>query len=120
MKTTALMITKTLTFQPEDPPRPLGKYVFQRVAPGRGNVTTRTRRDLQIRVHVIPFDPMTPAQIARRDLFRAAVARWRAPVGDDMARWKRIALNRSIPVFNAALSDILRNYHLDGLVLVKN
>lgn len=116
----ALLITKTLTFKPADPLLPLGKYVFQRVRPGYGNLPDRPALDLQLRRHVIPIDPKTAAQMARRALFAAAVARWRAPIGDDMERWKTNAQNRSIPVFNAAVSDVLRNYHLDGGLLVKN
>ncbi len=115
-----LLITKTLTFKPDDPTLPLGKYVFQRVRPGLGNLPDRPHLDLQLRRHVIPTDPQTIAQIARRDLFRAAVARWRAPLPGDLDRWKTTAQNRSIPVFNAALSDVLLNYHLDGGLLVKN
>ena len=115
-----LLITKTLTFKPDDPALPFGKYVFQRVAPGKGNLPDRKALDLQLRRHVIPIDPMTPAQIARRDLFRAAVARWRAPMGDDLDRWELIAQKRSIPLFNACLSDILKNWHLEGAILVKN
>ena len=115
-----LLITKTLTFKPDNPLLPHGKYVFQRVAPGKGNLPDRPALDLQLRRHVIPLDPMTPAQIARRDLFRAAVARWRSPIGDDMDRWHLIARRRSIPLFNACLSDILKNWHLESGVLVKN
>lgn len=114
-----MTITKTLTFQPTNPPRPHGKYVFQRVAPGRGNVAGRPAWDLQLRAHVIPIDPMTPAQIARRDHFRAAVALWHASTNQDKEQWKKTAQNRSIPVFNACLSDLLRNYILVDGVLVK-
>lgn len=32
----------------------------------------------QIRAHVIPFDPQTPAQIARRTAFQTAMANWSA------------------------------------------
>lgn len=115
-----LLITKTLTFKPDDPLLPFGKYVFQRVRPGFGNLPDRPRLDLQLRRHVVPTDPKTVAQMARRALFAAAVARWRAPMAGDLDRWSNDAQNRAIPVFNAALSDVLRNYHLSGGVLVKN
>ena len=116
----ALLITKTLTFTPDDPPRPFGKYVFQRVKPGLGNISGRSGLDLQLRAHVIPLDPKTPAQLARRALFAAAVGRWRSPLAGDMERWEKTAQNRSIPVFNAALSDVLSNFHLVEGVLVPN
>ena len=116
----ALLITKTLTFTPTNPPRPHGKYVFQRVAPGKGNIAGRPAWDLQLRAHVIPVDPQTPAQVARRDHFRAAVAFWHASTAQDREQWKKTAENRSIPVFNAALSDLLQNYnYVDGLLVKK-
>jgi hypothetical protein len=120
MNPKSLLITKTLTFKPTNPPRPQGKYVFQRVRPGLGNVAGFPGAYLQLRAHVIPFDPKTPAQIARRDLMRAAVARYRTPEGDDLIRWKKIARARNIPLFNAACSDILRNFTLQGGNLVPN
>lgn len=120
LKNTLLLITQSLTFTPDNPPRPHGRYTFQRVRPGLGNVPSRPSLDLQLRRHVVPLDPKTPAQIARRDLMRAAVARWRASTSQDKAEWKIIAQNRSISVFNAAISDTLNNYHLDGGLLVKN
>lgn len=115
-----LTITKTLTFEPEELGLPFGKYVFQRVAPGRGNVPGRPRADLQLRRHVIPADPETPAQIARRDLFRAAVERWHARTPSDLDHWKQTAHKKRIPLFNACLSDTLKHYHLENGVLVHN
>ena len=116
----ALLITKPLTFAPTNPPRPLGKYVFQRVRPGFGNVTGRKARDLQLRLHVIPLAPMPAAQLARRALMAAAVTRWHASTDQDKAEWKINAQNRSISVFNASISDTLKNYHLEAGILVKN
>lgn len=120
MKTPHLLITQSLNFEPVDPPRPAGRYTYQRVKPGLGNVTGRQERDLQLRTHVIPFDPMTPAQIARRDLMRAAVAFWHVATSQDKEAWKITAQKRQISVFNACVSDVLKNYHLDGGLLVKN
>lgn len=116
----ATLITGTLTFKPNDPTLPLGKYVFQRVAKGQGNLPDRPTLDLQLRRHVIPLDPMTPAQLARRALMAAAVARWRARTSADLERWAPIAKNKNIPLFNACCSDTLKNYHLVGGILVEN
>jgi hypothetical protein len=120
LKKNVLDIRGSINLIDAGPGRLPGRYVFQKTAPGLGNIPGFPAADRQMRRHVVPLDPMTASQIARRDLFRAAVARWRAPVGDDMQRWKIIAENRSIPVFNACLSDILSNYHLSGGLLVKN
>lgn len=104
-----LLITGTLTFKPANPLLPKAKYVFQRVAPGAGNLTERPGLDLQMRRHVIPVDPMTPAQLARRALMAAAVARWHATPPQDRQQWAGLAKSRSISLFNASVSDYLKN-----------
>lgn len=104
-----LLITGTLTFDPPDPLKPAGKYVFQRVAPGKGNLPGHPAFDLQLRRHVIPFDPMTPAQLARRALLAAAVARWHATAPAERQQWAGIAKQRKISLFNASVSDYLKN-----------
>lgn len=114
-----LLITKTLRFTPKDPPRLAGRYTYQRVAPGLGNVAANTERGLQLRRHVIPLDPKTPAQIARRALMRAAVTFWRSSTSLEKAKWERDAKNRSISIFNACVSDIMTNYTLVAGVLTK-
>jgi len=115
-----LLITGTLIIVPPGTSLPPRKMVFQRVRRGLGNLPDKSNTGHQLRAHVIPFDPKSAAQIARRDLMRAAVTRYRSPVGDDLTRWKRIATARNIPLFNAACSDILRNYTLQGGTLVPN
>jgi len=115
----ALLITKTLTFTPNNPPRPFGRYVFQRVRPGLGNLPGFPHLALQLRAHVIPIDPKTAAQMARRDLMRAAVARWHTSTDQDKAQWKINAQDRSISVFNSCISDTLRNFELIAGVLTK-
>jgi hypothetical protein len=119
-KTSALLITGTLTMIPPETTLPPKKMVFQRVKLGLGNLPDKSNTGHQLRTHVIPIDPKTAAQIARRDLMRAAVARYRTPIGDDLIRWKKIARARNIPLFNAACSDILRNYTLQNGNLVPN
>lgn len=116
---TSLLITKTLTFTPINPPRPFGRYVYQRVKPGAGNVSGYPGLTLQLRAHVIPLDPKTPAQIARRDLMRSAVARWHTLTTQDKDPYKITAEKRQITVFNAFISDTLKNWHLVGGVLVE-
>jgi hypothetical protein len=115
-----LLITGTLTFKPDDPLLPLGRYVFQRVTPGKGNLPERHALDLQLRRHVIPLDPKTAPQLGRRALMAAAVARWHATAPEDRQQWASAAKDRNIPLFYACVSDTLRNYHLEAGVLVKN
>lgn len=115
-----LELTGTLKFKPADPLLPLAKYTFQRTAPAKGNLKGFGLFDRQMRRHVIPLDPKTLSQVARRDLMRAAVARWHASTAQDKNQWKSDALNRAISVFNASIADTLKNYHLVNGVLVKN
>jgi len=60
---------------PESPPV---KKIAQRCGAGLGNVPGDTRRRQQIRAHVIPYDPKTAGQMARRAAFAAAMAEWAA------------------------------------------
>lgn len=115
-----LHITGTLKMTPPGTVEPPRKMVFQRVRPGLGNLPEFPGLALQLREHVIPADPRTPAQVARRNLMAAAVARWRARTPADVTAWTIISRARNIPLFNACCSDTLRNYHLDGGTLVKN
>ncbi len=102
-----LLITKTLTFKPDDPLLPFGKYVFQRVAPGKGNIPSRPALDLQLRRHVVPPDPRTPAQLARRDKMRQAVLIWHGLSDAEKLEWKARGTARRISGFNAFVSAVL-------------
>jgi hypothetical protein len=119
MKNSALLVTGTLTMTPPGTNLAPRKMVFQRVRQGLGNILGRPHADLQLRAHVVPADPKTTAQIARRDLMAAAVTRWHASTASDKSEWKIIAENRSISVFNACISDTLNNYELVAGILVK-
>lgn len=118
MKKTNLLITQTLNHAPTDPPRPMGKYVYQRVRPGLGNVASSPDASLQCRLHVVPLDPRTPAQLARRDHLRAAVVRWHETPVQDRGIWQALADRKNITLFNASVSDALTNYNLVGGILV--
>lgn len=120
MKKTAMLITGTLKMTPPGTVAPPVKMVFQRVRAGLGNAGKYGSMDVQLRQHVVPADPKTAAQMARRDLMRAAVARYRAMTGIDLDPFKKTAEKRRITVFNAVISDTLRNYHLSGGVLTPN
>ena len=120
MKKTAMLITGTLKMTPPGTVAPPVKMVFQRVRAGLGNAGKYGSMDVQLRQHVVPADPKTTAQMARRDLMRAAVARWHSMTTKDKDAFQKTAENRAITVFNAVISDTLRNYHLVGGTLTKN
>jgi hypothetical protein len=70
-----------------DPAQPPIKKVAQRVGLGLGNVPGDPARRQQIRAHVIPLDPKTPAQLARRAHFAAAMAAWASLDPSQRAAW---------------------------------
>jgi len=119
MPLNSLDLTGTLTLGPGLAPGLPGRYVYQRTAPGKGNLPGTGNFSKQLRRHVIPYDPATTAQMARRALMAAAVARWHASTDQDKAAWKINAQNRFISVFNACISDTLRNFELIAGVLTK-
>lgn len=110
MKSTlySLEIRGTIEFCPVEPPRPCGKYVFQGVKPGLGNVPNRKHKDLQLRRHVIPFDPKTPQQIMRRTAFRIAIYEWRALPLAQQIQWHEFGRGSRLPGYNRFLSWRLR------------
>lgn len=105
-----LSITGTLSFCPTNPPRPCGKYVYQRVAPGLGNVEGVPLDNLQLRAYVIPADPKTPAQLARRNLFSLAVSGWHSLTEEQRWAWRDAGARRNISSFNAYISAYLRAF----------
>ncbi len=86
----SLLPRGTLTFQREGDPGPL-KWVYQRVGKNFGNVPTRKKYDLQLRRHVVPLDPKTPAQLTQRGRMAAAVADWRLLTAADRTAYNRRA-----------------------------
>jgi len=85
----------------------LGLRVFQKTAPGRGNIPGDRTRSLQNRAYVIPFDPATPAQLARRAAFAAAVAAWHALSPPERAEYDARAKRMAISGFNLYLREVL-------------
>lgn len=104
-----LGIRGKLSFCPVNPPRPCGTYVYQRVRSGLGNVEGVAGDNLQLRAHVIPYDPKTAAQLARRALMAAAVALWHTFTPDEKKAWRAAGKARSLPGFNAWVSHYLRS-----------
>lgn len=85
------------------------KWVYQRVLKGCGNIPTRHPRDMQLRRHVIPDDPQTTAQLARRAVFAAAVAAWHALTPAERQAWAEQGKPRALPGYNWFISHYLRN-----------
>lgn len=84
------------------------KWVYQRVGKFFGNIPTRRRYGLQLRRHVIPADPQTPAQLARRQLFADAILAWRALSPAEKKEWTVRGRGRALPGYQFFLSTVLK------------
>lgn len=86
----------------------IGTRVYQRTAPGKGNISNGGRFDLQNRAHVAHANPNTPAQQAVRAKFRAGVAAWQAMPSEDKTYWKIEAHKIGLSGFNLFVSNHLK------------
>lgn len=80
------------------------KWVYQRTGHGFGNLGRRGPRDLQVRRYVIPKDPRTARQQARRAWFQRGVNMWQNMAYAEKAEWDAIGIPRSLPGYNAFIS----------------
>jgi hypothetical protein len=104
----ALIPTKTITITPTNPPRAHGKYVYQRVAKGVGNVVGYPHRALQLRRHVIPYDPKTSKQIRQRTHFKNAVTAWHAASESERSTAHAVAEQKNTTLFTAYISKWMK------------
>lgn len=86
------------------------KWVYQRVKKGLGNIPTRHPYDLQLRRHVIPFDPLTAAQLARRQVFADAVTAWHALTPAEKAQWTEQGKPNALPGYHWFISRWLKTH----------
>lgn len=89
---------------------PTGKVTFQRVRAGFGNLRGFGAYNLQMRAHVIPADPKTPAQLQRRAIMALAVAAWKAAAPEVKALFVPAAKARNITPYMAFVSQYLKSY----------
>lgn len=103
----SLGIKGTLRFVPIDPPRPQGKYVVQRCAPGTGNVAGDLDGSTQVRAHVLPGNPRSTAQMQQRGKMADAVRAWRALPEADRLALRAAADAAGLPPYHYFLSTYL-------------
>lgn len=87
----------------------VGDRVFQRVRPGLGNVAGDPTHSLQNRAYVPHNTSHTPAQLACRARFAAAVAAWHALSTEQQSSYTERAKSRAIAGFNLFVSEYLRS-----------
>lgn len=86
----------------------IGDRVYQHVRAGLGNVEGDKSRTLQNRAYVPHNGSHSSAQLARRALFRAAVAAWHTLTTDQQKQWHYDAQHHRITGFNLFISHQLR------------
>lgn len=86
----------------------LGSRVYQRVAPGQGNVATDPSGTLQDRAHVPHNLSNTPAQAARRSRFQAAALAWQTLDQNTKQEYNSRANARGITGYNLFISERMR------------
>ena len=80
-----------------DPKGRIGNdWVFQGCPPEFSNCRDINRPNLMIRRLVIPHDRKTPEQIAHRELFKRAVAAWKALTPAEKAEYKKRAKEEKV------------------------
>ena len=104
----ALDVRGTVTECGPGPAPVCEKVVYQGTAIGAGNISNGGKYNRQRRAYVVPSDPHTPAQVARRTFFAAAVHEWQALSPEAKAAWKQAGRARNIPGYSAFLSAYLR------------
>lgn len=83
------------------------KKIAQRTAPGKGNVPEMRHQNQQIRAHVIPIDPKTPAQIAQRNRMRAAMTAWTSLTEPERELWRSAARSAQMGGINLFVREYL-------------
>jgi hypothetical protein len=86
----------------------IGNRVYQRTKAGLGNVPSDPSRTLQNRAYVAHPNSSTPAQIARRQKFRAAAFSWRDQSPATQADYEQRASTRGVTGYNLWISEYLR------------
>lgn len=86
----------------------VGDEVIQGCLPGLGNALYDPNRSTLVRRHVIPTDPQTPAQLARRALHAEATAWWKSFAPGIPPYWNDLAEGKARTGYNGFVSHYLR------------
>jgi hypothetical protein len=85
-----------------------GKVVYQKTFDYLNNRRTFGGKPIQIRAHVIPFDPKTPAQISQRSKLAQAVAEWHTATPEQRQQYAYKARSKKISVYMAFIGETMR------------
>ena len=105
----SLTLTGTLTEYAADPTPGFEKVVYQRVGEGLGNLPGNGSYNHQRRRHVIPSNPRTEPQQARRERFALAVSTWQSLSPAQKDDWRKRGRSRSLPGYQTFLGFFMRS-----------
>ena len=106
----ALTVSGTVRLDLDPLTHPSGLYVYQRVHKKYGNIQTTLTHGLQLRRHVKTPNTRTPAQLARRSAFAAALLAWRALTPAEKTQWSATGKPRALPGYQCFLSAYLKSH----------
>jgi len=109
---TATQVTGTIRLKAHPEEESLDYFVLQRVEKGSGNIPTNRKHDMQLRRHVIPYDPKTPTQIAGRARIRAATQAWHQMGEEERQVWRDKAKKLVMTGFNLHIRQYCRAHPL--------
>jgi hypothetical protein len=100
------------TLQVEDPGSPgeMLKIVYQGCSPQFANYFNSQGKPRMVRTYVSVTNPGTPAQLARQEGMRQAVAAWQAATQSERETARYLADNRQITLYMAFISIWLKSY----------
>src|SRR3990170_7302751 len=106
---THLQITGILTGTPDIPPKPHGKYVYQKTKAGSGNPPGKNPRRKQCRVWTRGTYSNTAAQQPFRARFAAGVTTWHALTPSQKELWRKPGAKLHLNRFQAFMRYYLRS-----------
>jgi len=87
----------------------IGNVVYQKTAPGCGNIPGDKTRTLQVHTYVPHNYSNSPAQLACREKFRAGMLAWHALTPSERADFNHYASKSALSGMNVFLSIQLRS-----------
>lgn len=105
----ALDIKGTLTLCDDADCTTSHKVVFQGCSAASANYFVGNHQPRMMRAYVIPYDPKTGPQLARRQKFRDGATAWDALAPSIKNQWKAAGSARGLTGYNVFMSEFLRH-----------
>lgn len=109
LKDISLDVKGTLSMFDPDSPTSIIKVVYQGTSPQFANYFTKSGQPRMVRAYAAVVNPGTPAQLARQEAMRVAVANWHAATAEEREIARETAINRQITLYMAYISLQLKS-----------